>query len=83
MPMDTDHALLIYCAKPELTVDFDLPPGTFARIGGSDEAEITLPLPGLDDFCGRLAPVQLRRSATRETVRSGQQGAQNREIPSG
>jgi len=52
--MDTGHALLIYCANPDLTVNFDLPPGTFARIGGSGEAEITLPLPGLSDFCGRL-----------------------------
>lgn len=33
--------------NPELLVEFDLPPGTHARIGASPQAEITLPLGGI------------------------------------
>jgi hypothetical protein len=35
---------------PELLVEFDLPPGTHARIGASPQAEITLPLGGIPPF---------------------------------
>jgi hypothetical protein len=36
--------------NPDLLVEFDLPPGSHARIGASPQAEITLPLGGIPPF---------------------------------
>ena len=41
------HAIHIRSYSPDLTVEFDLPPGTHARIGASPAAEVTLPLTGI------------------------------------
>lgn len=36
--------------SPDLLVEFDLPPGTHARIGASPQSEISLPLTGIPPF---------------------------------
>lgn len=41
------HAIHIRSYSPDLTVEFELPPGTHARIGASPAAEVTLPLTGI------------------------------------
>lgn len=38
------HTIHLRSYSPDLLVEFDLPPGTHARIGASPEAEISLPL---------------------------------------
>lgn len=60
-------------ADPELLVEFDLPPGTHARIGASPQSEITLPLGGIPPFSciigrfhdGRLYLADLDESISR------------------
>ncbi len=46
------HAIHLRSDSPALLVEFNLPPGTHARIGVSPTAEISLPLAGLADFAG-------------------------------
>lgn len=46
----SDHAIHILSYSPDLLVEFDLPPGTHARIGASPKAEVTLPLTGIPPF---------------------------------
>lgn len=41
------HAIHIRSYSPDLTVEFDLLPGSHARIGASPAAEVTLPLSGI------------------------------------
>ncbi len=48
-PMST-HSIHIRSESPDLLVQFDLPPGTHARIGASPQAEVTLPLGGIPPF---------------------------------
>ena len=43
-------AIHLISDSPELLVEFDLPPGTHARIGASPKAEVTLPLTGIPPF---------------------------------
>ncbi len=44
------HTILLRSYSPDLLVEFDLPPGTHARIGASPQSEITLPLTGIPPF---------------------------------
>ncbi|MEO7098039.1 MAG: hypothetical protein ABI162_01670 [Luteolibacter sp.] len=44
------HTIHIRSERPDLLIEFDLPPGTHARIGASREAEVTLPLGGIPPF---------------------------------
>jgi hypothetical protein len=44
------YTIHLRSADPELLVEFDLPPGTHARIGASPQSEITLPLGGIPPF---------------------------------
>jgi hypothetical protein len=44
------HTLHIRSESPDLLIEFDLPPGTHAKIGASPQAEITLPLTGIPPF---------------------------------
>ncbi len=44
------HTLHIRTESPELLIEFELPPGTHAKIGASPKAEITLPLTGIPPF---------------------------------
>ncbi len=44
------HTLHIRSESPDLLIEFDLPPGTHAKIGASPKAEITLPLTGIPPF---------------------------------
>jgi S1-C subfamily serine protease len=48
------HAINLRSDSPALLVEFNLPPGTHARIGASPAAEISLPLAGLADFAGMI-----------------------------
>ena len=43
----SSNAIHIRSYSPDLTVEFDLPPGSHARIGASPAAEVTLPLTGI------------------------------------
>ena len=45
----------LHCAALNLTVEFSLRPGEYARIGASHEMEITLPMTGLRDEECRLS----------------------------
>src|SRR6478736_2532040 len=38
------YAVQLRSYSPDVLVEFDLPPGSHARIGGSEDAEVTLPL---------------------------------------
>ena len=44
------HAIHLRSYSPDLKVEFDLPPGTHARIGASPASEVTLPLTGIAPF---------------------------------
>jgi hypothetical protein len=44
------HTIHLRSETPELLIEFDLPPGTHARIGASPKAEVTLPLGGIPPF---------------------------------
>jgi hypothetical protein len=44
------HAIHIRSEDPDLLIEFELPPGTHARIGASPKSEITLPLGGIPPF---------------------------------
>jgi hypothetical protein len=44
------NAIHLRSYSPDLTVEFDLPPGTHARIGASPASEVTLPLTGIAPF---------------------------------
>lgn len=44
------HTIHIRSENPDLLIEFDLPPGTHAKIGASPKAEITLPLGGIPPF---------------------------------
>jgi hypothetical protein len=44
------NAIYLRSYSPDLVVEFDLPPGTHARIGASPKAEVTLPLTGIPPF---------------------------------
>lgn len=46
------HTIHIRSENPDLLIEFDLPPGTHARIGASPQSEITLPLGGIPPFSG-------------------------------
>ena len=46
----SEHAIHILSYSPDLLVEFELPPGTHARIGASPKAEVTLPLTGIPPF---------------------------------
>ena len=46
------HAIHLRSDNPSLLVEFNLQPGTHARIGASPVAEISLPLAGLADIAG-------------------------------
>lgn len=48
--MQPQSCLQLVCHHPEVKAEFELFPGTFARIGSSREAEICLPLPGIAEF---------------------------------
>lgn len=50
VPFMSAHTLQIRTESPELLIEFELPPGTHARIGASPQAEITLPLTGIPPF---------------------------------
>jgi hypothetical protein len=55
MSPDTLH---IRSESPDLLIEFDLPPGTHAKIGASPKAEITLPLTGIPPFSCTLGRFQ-------------------------
>ncbi len=44
------HTIHIRSENPDLLIEFELPPGTHARIGASPKSEITLPLGGIPPF---------------------------------
>lgn len=44
------HAILFRSYSPDLSIEFDLVPGTHARIGASPAMEVTLPLTGIAPF---------------------------------
>ncbi len=44
------HEIHLRSYSPDLLIEFDLPPGTHAKIGASPRAEITLPLTGIPPF---------------------------------
>jgi|GEM_PF-5488361 len=44
------HTIHLRSESPELLIEFDLPPGTHARIGASPKSEVTLPLGGIPPF---------------------------------
>lgn len=44
------HTIHFRSYSPDLTVEFDLPPGTHAKIGASPKSEVTLPLTGIAPF---------------------------------
>lgn len=46
----SSHTLHIRSESPDLLIEFDLLPGTHAKIGASPKAEITLPLTGIPPF---------------------------------
>jgi hypothetical protein len=52
------HTLHIRSESPDLLIEFDLPPGTHAKIGASPKAEITLPLTGIPPFSCTLGRFQ-------------------------
>lgn len=51
-PPMSPHAIHLRSDSPALLVEFNLPPGTHARIGVSPTAEISLPLAGLAPIAG-------------------------------
>ncbi|RYD18790.1 MAG: hypothetical protein EOP88_21375, partial [Verrucomicrobiaceae bacterium] len=56
------HSITLRSEDPPLVVEFDLPPGTHARIGAAADAEISLPLAGMADYSviiGRAADGRL------------------------
>ena len=50
----SDHIINLRSENPSLLVEFDLLPGTHARIGSSPDAEIFLPLAGLAEFVCKI-----------------------------
>ena len=52
------HAIHLRSYSPDLQVEFDLPPGTHARIGASPASEVTLPLTGIAPFWCTLGRFQ-------------------------
>jgi S1-C subfamily serine protease len=46
----SEHTIHLRSENPPLLVEFNLPPGTHARIGSSPDAEVFLPLAGLTEF---------------------------------
>lgn len=48
------YAIHLRSETPALLVEFNLPPGTHARIGAASAAEITIPLAGLADIAGLI-----------------------------
>lgn len=44
------HEIHLRSDNPDLLIEFDLPPGTHAKIGASPKSEITLPLTGIPPF---------------------------------
>lgn len=50
IPIMSPHAIHLRSESPDLLIEFDLPPGTHAKIGASPKAEITLPLTGIPPF---------------------------------
>ncbi len=52
------HAIHLRSYSPDLKVEFDLPPGTHARIGASPASEVTLPLTGIAPFWCTLGRFQ-------------------------
>ena len=52
------HAIHLRSYSPDLKVEFDLPPGTHARIGASPQSEVTLPLTGIAPFWCMLGRFQ-------------------------
>ena len=52
------HAIHLRSYSPDLSVEFELPPGTHARIGASPASEVTLPLTGIPPFWRTLGRFQ-------------------------
>ena len=52
------HAIHLRSYSPDLKIEFELPPGTHARIGASPASEVTLPLPGIAPVWGTLGRFQ-------------------------
>ena len=52
------HTIHIQSEVPDLLIEFDLPPGTHARIGASPQAELHLPLGGIPPFSCILGSFQ-------------------------
>ena len=48
------YSINLRSENPALLVEFNLPPGSHARIGAASDAEISLPLAGLADYAGML-----------------------------
>ena len=52
------HAIHLRSYSPDMKVEFDLSPGTHARIGASPASEVTLPLTGIPPFWCTLGRFQ-------------------------
>ncbi|MES2659173.1 MAG: FHA domain-containing protein [Verrucomicrobiota bacterium] len=52
------NAIHLRSYSPDLLVEFDLPPGSHARIGASPDTEITLPLAGISPHVCTLGRFQ-------------------------
>ncbi len=65
------HTIHIRSEIPDLLIEFDLPPGTHAKIGASPKSEITLPLGGIPPFSciiGRFHDGRLYLAGLDETI---------------